>query len=80
MSRFFTLHADQLNIVSTNQISITGDDIFVEIGDGLCQVAQIVQDESGFYVPRTDFWIMCPRGHSNPPWRVTCQVCGLALY
>jgi hypothetical protein len=65
--------------VQAEQIHINDEGIFVEIAGNLYQVSQICQDENGFYVPHAEFWVKCPRGHPNPPWRTTCQVCGLSL-
>jgi hypothetical protein len=62
--------------VNPEQIYVNAEGIFIEISGNLYQVSQICQDESGFFVPRVDFWWRCVNGHPNPPWRLTCQVCG----
>lgn len=61
--------------VQSGQIHIQADGLFVEIEGTLYQVAQICQDEDGFYVPYTAYWKYCSSGHPNPPWRWRCQVC-----
>lgn len=65
--------------IQADQIHVTVEGLFVEMEGNLYQVAQVSQDENGFYIPRAEFWVTCPNGHPNPPWRFTCQVCGLAL-
>lgn len=65
--------------VQADQIYVNEGGLFVEIESNFFQVAQISQDEKGFYVPHVDFWVKCAKGHPNPPWRATCQVCGLPL-
>lgn len=65
--------------VRPEQIHIDSQGIYVQIGGNLYQVAQICQDENGFYIPHAEFWKYCARGHPNPPWRLICQVCQLPL-
>ncbi len=65
--------------VQADQIHVTPEGLFVEIAGNFYQAAQISQDENGFYIPHAKFWVKCPRGHPNPPWRLTCQVCGVPL-
>jgi hypothetical protein len=63
--------------VQPDQLHINTEGLFVEVTGNLYQVAQICQDEAGFYIPHAEFWWKCPNGHPNPPWRLICQVCGL---
>jgi hypothetical protein len=65
--------------VQAERIHINAEGLFVEVAENLYQVSQICQDENGFYVPHAEFWVKCPNGHPNPPWRIVCQVCGLPL-
>lgn len=65
--------------VQADQVHVTPEGLFIEIAGNLYQTAQISEDENGFYVPHVKFWVECPKGHPNPPWRFTCQVCGLPL-
>ena len=60
--------------IHPEQVHVCVEGIFVEFEGAPFQVAQICQDELGFYVPQAKFWIKCPAGHPNPPWRTTCQV------
>lgn len=81
---FFECKMEKTNIaqqsrvyVQPEQIHVNLEGIFVEIARTLYQVSQICQDEHGFFVPHAEFWWKCPNGHPNPPWRLSCQVCGM---
>lgn len=65
--------------ISSDQIHIDAEGIFVEIEGEVYQVAQISEDENGFFVPYGAYWKICPNGHPNPPWRWRCKVCRALL-
>jgi len=68
------LNQSRINI-KPEQVHVNDNGLFIEIEGTFYQVAQICQDEQGYFIPYTGFWWICTNGHPNPPWRSTCQVC-----
>lgn len=58
--------------------------LYVKIEDQLYQVSSVFSDDLGIYVAKASFEerivAVCPNGHPNPPWNLTCAVCKEPLY
>jgi len=62
--------------ISSDQIKITPEGMYVLFNGEPFQVAEILQDENGIYVRHLGFYWRCKNGHPNPPWNLVCWVCG----
>lgn len=71
--------------LTPEKIHVDEKNLYVDLEGAVYSVSALHVDSKGIYIQLNDFvdqgaiaW--CDRGHPNPPWRLTCMVCGRNLY